>query len=239
MLRVTIIAAILAAAGCTGQEPAPGPAGDGLSIAAHDQTELSGTYRGFGVDLAFQFVESESNVVDVTYDFGDQLIAFHLDYNEGTGDFDPNTGALREDQKSALEAFYEELQPELAASADQRPLVEDVAVRVTSLMHIVPAGEALEAGTFVSQRGWVHISCTCKTQYIGSGYYRQAGQSTSCTGGSGNACKGRCGVGCGSDNECSGYTTGTYTQDCAKHDYGLGSWWAASDDYSFSSYNCC
>lgn len=239
MVRTTIVAVALATVGCT-QPPSDVTANpNGLTITVHDDGELSGSYDAFGVDLQFAFIESEPNVVDVSYDFGDQVIAFRLDYAQGSGDFDPSAATLREDQKAAIEAFYQALQPELTATADDRSLVEDVAVRITSLMHIIPAGEQLEAGTFVAQRGWVHISCSCKTQYIGSGYYRKAGKGDWCTGGSGRGCKGRCGVGCGYDNLCWGYATGTYTRDCAKHDYGLGSWWSASDDYSFSSYNCC
>ena len=94
------------------------------------------------------------------------------------------------------------------------------------------------ADTFTAQQGWTHISCSCGTQNIGSGYYRQAGRGCGCNGGSGNGCKGRCGQGCGitSSPGCVGSTA--YTQDCAKHDYGLGSFAAASDDYSFASNNC-
>jgi hypothetical protein len=32
--------------------------------------------------------------------------------------------------------------------------------------------------------------------------------------------------------------TTAYTQDCAKHDYGLGTFEAASDDYAFAGNNC-
>jgi hypothetical protein len=120
----------------------------------------------------------------------------------------------------------------------QRTRVEDVAMRQTSFMQIVPVGELLTGYEFVSERGWTHLSCTCGNQYIGSGYYRQAGRGCGCTGGSGGGCKGRCGQGCGitSTPPCVGTTA--YTQDCAKHDYGLGSFAAASDDYSFASNNC-
>jgi len=98
-------------------------------------------------------------------------------------------------------------------------------------------GELLSPYQYVSERGWVHISCTCGTQYIGSGYYRQAGRGCGCNGGN-TGCKGRCGQGCGitSTPQCVGTTA--YTQDCAKHDYGLGTFEAASDDYSFASNNC-
>jgi hypothetical protein len=104
-------------------------------------------------------------------------------------------------------------------------------------MQIVPTGELLSPYQFVSARGWVHISCTCGSQNIG-GYYRQAGRGCGCTGGSGQGCKGRCGQGCGITSTPACVGTTAYTQDCAKHDYGLGSFSAASDDYSFAGNNC-
>jgi hypothetical protein len=120
----------------------------------------------------------------------------------------------------------------------QRTRVEEAAMRQTSFMQIVPVGEVLTPYQYVSERGWTHISCGCGNQYIGSGYYRQAGMGCSCNGGSGNGCKGRCGQGCGITSTPACVGTTAYTQDCAKHDYGLGTFEAASDDYSFASNNC-
>jgi hypothetical protein len=172
----------------------------------------------------------------VTYDFGDPVIGFHIDYNQGVGKFMPSGSALDAAQGQLVAPLFEGISNAVAAQ-DARTRVEDTAVRQTSFMQIVPMGELLSPYQFVSARGWVHISCTCGNQNIG-GYYRQAGRGCGCTGGSGNGCKGRCGQGCGITSTPACVGTTAYTQDCAKHDYGLGSFSAASDDYSFAGNNC-
>ena len=227
--------AVVFAVGCS-NEPAAAVEAEGFQLLKHDATTLEATYRAGGASVRALVVEHATNEVEVTYDFGDSVIAFQLDYNQGVGHFAPNGSPLDAAQSALLTPLLEELsnvvQPE-----GQRTRVESAAVRQTSLMQIVPVGEALSPYQFVSERGWVHLSCTCGTQYIGSGYYRQAGKGCGCNGGN-TGCKGRCGQGCGitSTPQCTGTTV--YTQDCAKHDYGLGSWEAASDDYSFASNNC-
>jgi hypothetical protein len=211
---------------------------EGFALLQHDETTLEATYRAGGASVRALVVETESKVVEVTYDFGDPVIGFHIDYNQGVGTFMPSGAPLDAAQAqliAPLLAGITKLVPQ--DEATPRTRVEDAAMRQTSFMQIVPVGETLTSYEYVSERGWVHLSCTCGTQYIGSGYYRQAGRGCSCNGGD-NGCKGRCGQGCGitSTPPCVGTTA--YTQDCAKHDYGLGSFAAASDDYSFASNNC-
>jgi hypothetical protein len=219
-----------------------GPAGsvedEGFTLLFHDATTLEGTYRSGGASVRATLVERAPNLVEVTYDFGDPIIGFHIDYNRGVGNFMPSGSPLDAAQARLITPLLEEISNLVPARDIERTRVEDAAVRQTSFLQIVPVGEILLPYEYVAERGWVHISCTCSSQFIGSGFTRIAGRGCGCTGGSGNGCKGRCGQGCGitSFPPCVGTTA--YTQDCAKHDYGLGSFTAASDDFSFASNNC-
>jgi len=227
--------AVVFAVGCTNE--AAVVEAEGFQLLKHDATTLEATYRTGGASVRALVVEHAPNEVEVTYDFGDPVISFQLDYNQGIGHFVPGGSPLDAAQSALLTPLLNELS-NVVQPDGQRTRVENAVVRQTSLMQIVPVGETLSPYQFVSERGWVHISCSCAYKYIGDGYYRTAGKGCSCTGGSGNGCKGRCGQGCGitSTPQCTGSTA--YTQDCAKHDYGLGSWSSASDDYSFAGNNC-
>lgn len=230
------VVTMVLAVGCSNEQAAPVQEAEGFALLQHDGTTLEATYTSGGATVRALFVETSQNVVDVTYDFGDPVVGFHLDYNQGVGDFMPNGTALDAAQAQLVTPLLEALTN--AVPETERTRVEEAALRQTSFMQIVPVGELLSSFHYVSERGWTHISCSCGNKYIGAGYYRTAGTGCGCTGGSGNGCKGRCGQGCGgtSTPKCVGTTA--YTQDCALHDYGLGTFSAASDDYSFASNNC-
>lgn len=220
-----------------------GPAGqvddvEGFALVKHDATTLEATYRSGGASLRATVVEIAPKVVEVTYDFGDPVIGFRIDHNQGVGNFIPSGSALDSAQARLIDPLLAGLSKVVPVDDAQRTRVEDAAMRQTSFMQIVPVGEALTPYQYVSERGWVSISCTCGNQNIGSGYYRTAGRGCGCTGGSGQGCKGRCGQGCGITSTPGCVGTTAYTQDCAKHDYGLGSFAAASDDYTFAPNNC-
>jgi len=230
------VVAVVMAVGCSNGPAEVVEEAEGFSLLQHDETTLEATYSAGGASVRMLAVETASNVVEVTYDFGDPVIGFHIDYNQGVGKFMPSGSALDAAQGQLINHLLEGISNAVPPQ-EQRTRTDEAAVRQTSFMQIVPVGELLSPYEYVSERGWVHISCSCGTQYIGSGYYRQAGMGCWCTGGD-NGCKGRCGQGCGitSTPQCVGTTA--YTQDCALHDYGLGSFAAASDDYSFASNNC-
>jgi hypothetical protein len=239
-MRAYLLSAIMMvmAVGCSGGPEQVGEDEAGFTLIQNDGTTFEATYSSGGASVRALLVESTSNVVEVTYDFGDPVIGFHIDYNKGEGSFMPSGKPLDAAQSRLITLLLEGISNVVPQLDTERTRVQDAAVRQTSFMQIVPVGERLSSFQYVSERGWVHISCSCANKHIGSGYYRTAGMGCSCTGGSGNGCKGRCGQGCGgtSTPKCVGTTA--YTQDCAKHDYGLGSWAAASDDYSFASNNC-
>jgi hypothetical protein len=222
--------------GCSSEPPAQALKTEGFELLQHDATTLEAAYHSGAASVRVLVDETAKDVVDVTYDFGDSVIAFHIDYNQGVGDFIPSGSPLDAAQAQLLGPLLQKISESIPED-EQRSRVENAVVRQTSFMQIVPVGEALTPYQYVSEQGWTHISCTCGSQNIG-GYTRQAGRGCGCTGGSGQGCKGRCGQGCGitSTPACVGSTA--YTQDCAKHDYGLGSFSAASDDYSFAGNNC-
>ena len=225
------------ALGCS-SGPAASSEDEGFALLRHDATAFEATYQSGGAFVHATLVERVHNLVEVTYDFGDPVIGFAIDYNQGAGDFMPSGSPLDAAQGRLITPLLEGISNAVPALDAERTRVEDVAMRQTSFLQIVPVGEVLTSYHFVADRGWVHISCTCGTQNIGDGFFRTAGRGCGCTGGSGNGCKGRCGQGCGitSTPPCVGTTA--YTQDCAKHDYGLGSFAAASDDFAFASNNC-
>ncbi|SET80682.1 hypothetical protein [Stigmatella erecta] len=218
--------------GCSNEKADQVDEAEGFTLLQRDASTLEASYRSGGSSVRALVTESAPNIIEVTYDFGQPIIGFRIDYNQGVGRFMPN-GPLDAAQARLINGLAEGLEKVMP---EQRTRIEDTAMRQTSFMQIVPVGEALTPYEYVAERGWTHISCTCGQQNIG-GYTRQAGRGCSCNGGD-NGCKGRCGQGCGitSTPQCVGSTA--YTQDCAKHDYGLGSFAAASDDYSFASNNC-
>ncbi|HEX3852117.1 MAG TPA: hypothetical protein VHW01_14195 [Polyangiaceae bacterium] len=238
--RAWVIAASLVVGGCS---TAPSTGSDGtadevFSLAKNDGTTLDATLSAGGASLHLLSIESAPKIVDITYDFGEPVIAFRIDYNLGEADFMPSGAALDNAHNRLLDSMLDHVGALLDQDETKRPLALEVAYRQTSFMQIVPVGEPLSAFHFVSERGWVSISCSCGNQYIGDGYYRTAGRGCGCTGGSGNGCKGRCGQGCGgtSTPKCVGSTA--YTQDCGRHDYGLAAFSTASDDYAFAPNNC-
>jgi len=220
-------------AGCSaGLDTDPEQVVDQLVVNQHDDTTFDATLTAGGSTVQVLAVETEPQVVDITFDFGAAVIAFRLDYAQGVGDFMPAGAPLDTSSARLLDTLLARLADAIPAEEAERTVVEEAVIRQTSLMQIVPTGEQLTSYTFVSERGWTHISCSCYNQYIGSGYYRTCGRGCSC--GGGNGCKGRCGSGC--DPWYSG--SSPYTRDCAKHDWGVGSWTSASDDFSFASNNC-
>lgn len=236
--KLATLAIALAFVGCTtsdGTTPESGT--DGFTLLQHDETTIDAVYTSAGASLHFLATETEPKVIDLTFDYGDTIVAFRIDHNQGVGDFMPTGQPLDAAQRRVAELMASAIAGAIDPNAETRSTLEDTAYRQANFVLEIPTGEALVAGQFQSARGWTHISASCKRQYIGSGYYRTCGKGCGCTGGSGNGCKGRCGQGCGgtSSPRCVGSTV--YTRDCAKHDWGKGSWWSASDDYAFARNN--
>jgi hypothetical protein len=235
MLKGFIGVVLAVVVGCSNDESVT-PPGDGFEIRTHDATTFDATVTSGGASLHVLIQEVQKDVVDVTFDFGDPVIGFHIDYRMGAGEFQPDGAPLDAAQSRLIDQLLAHLETMPSMLGAHKPRVDEVAYRMTSFMQIVPNGESLVTHSFVAQQGWTHLSCSCGSQYLGSGDYRICGRknsSTSCSGGSGNGCKGRCGTGC---SPCVG--TAAYTRDCGRHDWGIGSFTAASDDFMFASNNC-
>lgn len=235
--RLATLAIALAFIGCTtAEDTTPESGTDGFTLLQHDEATIDAVYESAGASLHFLATETEPRVIDLTFDFGDAIIAFRIDHNQGAGDFMPNGQPLDAAQRRVAELMAGAIAELVDPNAETRSTLEDTAYRQATFVLEIPTGEALVQGSFHSARGWTHISTSCYNQYIGSGYYRVCGKGCSCTTGS-TGCRGRCGQGCGGTSTPKCYGSTAYTRDCAKHDYGVGSWWAASDDFSFASNN--
>ncbi len=210
--------------------PVEGSIEQGLVLTSLTGTEILGTYGRGDLELRFRSTEIEPSVVEIEIFVGAQDLYAQIDLERGEGYYDLADVILEHEDRAAIEALHLALDD--ALTADKMTTVEDQLVRTTGFLGVAPIRTRLGAHEFQNTKGWVHISCGCYRKYIGNGYYRTAGKGSWCTGGYGNGCKGRCGVSCGSTGH------GAYTRDCAQHDYGLLSWWRASDDFSFASWNC-
>jgi len=230
---VVVCGSMLLACGGTGQ-PAPSTQPDGFVLHQNAAEAIDATLTSGGASVHFTAVQTEAGVVDLTYDFGSPVLAFHVDHVQGKGEFMPAGETLDAAQSRLMDLLLERFQVTLPAAEGSRSVVQNAAIRETMLMQIVPVGEELQGFGFVSERGWTMLSCTCKSQYDGHDGNHTAGVGCGCTGGSGNGCKGRCGAGCQQD----GASINAYTQDCECHDYGKCSWTTASDDFAFAPSNC-
>ncbi len=218
-------------------EPPPMPAPvdlgpQGLTIGQHDNDHVAGLFVQGTSRVTFASTMTQEQRADVIIMIGDKRIHVDIDYKLGHADHDAGGNTFSLEEISLVQTAAVALE-EYMPTGQERTRAEDSVTQQLALMAIAPSDIAIDKFEITQDRSIVCLaSCSCQTQYIGSGYYRQAGRGNSCTGGSGNGCKGRCGAGCASD------LSGNYTQDCAKHDYGLGSFAAASDDYAFANCWC-
>ena len=218
---------------CT-QQMTTSDGSEGLTVNQHNQSMVDLTYTAAGQSLHVTSAGVASNVVDITFDFGANVVAFRIDYALGEGDFITNGQAFDAAEIHLVGGLLKALPSMLPSDQSQWTAVENAMLRQTSFLAEAPVGQTIAQFHFVADRGWTYIGCSCGTQYDGHGHYRTAGKGCGCTGGSGNGCKGRCGGGCMQD----GASINAYTQDCECHDYGLCSWTTASDDFAFAASNC-
>ena len=231
MRKILMVSLFSVLGACTQQTTTEG---SGLVVKQHDQTTLEVIYSSAGQSLHMTSVGVASNIVDVTFDFGANVVAFRIDYSIGEGDFMSNGQAFDATEIHLVGDLLSNLSTILPSDQSKYTAVENAALRQTSFLSEAPVGQVIAPFHFVAERGWTYIGCGCGTQYDGHGHYRTGGVGCGCTGGSGNGCKGRCGGGCTHD----GASINAYTQDCLCHDYGLCSWTTASDDFAFAASNC-
>jgi hypothetical protein len=226
--------AVAVVVGILGCDARPIDVTQAVEMETHTNTQIVGRHDA----LAFSVVETADRQLSVTFDFGDLVIKTELDNLRGIGSFDGNGPAFTERHQKAILALYREL-PAIVPKDDQaRTRVEDTLLRQTSYVATARVGEVLPAISATNNQSITYLSCSCSWQGLGNGYAQWAGVGDGCTGNGGNGCKGRCGVGCGWDNTYWSWGSGSYTQDCGRHDYGWAPWSDAFDDYSWGSYNC-
>jgi hypothetical protein len=208
----------------------------GLNLTQHTMHELAGRFVRGAITVDFRAVES-SQVVTQSYQIGDLLVRVTSDHAQGVGRLDSSGAVLSDGQKAALGELNRALEDQLPT---ERILVEDAVYRGSGYLASAQANEMIPSFEFRNFHSITYIAhCWCSWQYIGctSGkgcYWHTVGTGFGCVGElAGNGCKGRCGAGCPSNGH-----SGAYTYDCARHDYNLESWTAASDDYLFAGWNC-
>ncbi len=234
MRHVLVASLLVLGTGCAVEPSDPTSKEEGLSLVEQTPTHIAGSFVRGDVELRFDLAVMTEKVYRFSYSAGDVTVVADLDYARGEGNI-VSSGIMTADVAKAFEELHFSIGDILP---DDRDPFTDAIARNTSLMSVAPVGVQVPEHTFVSERGWTYISCSCFNQNIGNGYTRQAGKGANCTGG-GGPCKGRCGTGCsGVENGWNSAGHGAYTQQCAQHDYGLTSWVNASDDYSFAGWNC-
>jgi hypothetical protein len=228
---------------CTGDPVGPvGPVTDGAALVITNKTPtlIEGTFADATTPVSFRSVERAPRSVDVTIRVGETELAIRIDHALGEAAFNANSGQLSPAQISTIERLMAAF-VEAFANEDTAPSNAEVALRhALNYAAAAPPSTRLPTFTAVSENGWVYLPCSCSWNYIGSGWYAQTGKGETCGSSGSPHCPGRCGVGCGPDNLKWPWSwgSGVYTQDCALHDYGLGSWENALDDYTLAPYNC-
>ena len=139
--------------------------------------------------------EVAPSIVDITFDLGEHVNAFHIDYNLGEGDFIP-AGSLR--RRAAPDVPWPcrgargvlPIQAEPSRASSSSPLRHGRLHGGTAVGELLaPYHFASSAAGFTSVRLLQPVHWRRLLPHGGPGW--------GCTGGSGNGCKGRCGAGCG------------------------------------------
>ena len=222
----------------------------GLTIEAHTTSELRGAFVVGTQRLDFAVIEVAPSVYEFT-ELGDGfVINTRLDKSLGEGSYDFGDAALSDDQVTLVESLNSALGPAVAEDFELT-MIEDLLLRQTSYVASAPRNRAMPAFAFSMNQSVEYLSCYCSYQYIGDlngvQRYELAGQGWSCDY-NWNGCQGRCGVGCGNDNNYLHINwshweyhrgSGVYSKDCAMHD--VTNEWVdftpAADDY-FAGMNC-
>ena len=204
--------------------------GDGtFAITTHTPTLVEGSYIDSQTTVSFRAKELASQTVEVSLRIDDTELTTRVDQAAGEVALDGSNAQLTALQVKAMAPLVQALEARLPEE-DARTPVEDALVRNVTFIGVAPVDTALGQIKAVSENGWSYLPCYRRMSYIAPNAWRWTGN--------GGACEGRCGIGCGPDNRAGGWGSGKYTYDCARHDYGLGSWTAAFDDYTFANYNC-
>src|SRR5688500_9995720 len=126
------VAAVVMAMGCSNESPEQVDSGEGFVLLKLDATTLEATYRSGGESVRALVCVVAPDIVEVTYDFGNPVIGFRIDYDQGVGQFMPSGTALDAAQARLIESLLSESSQAVPQESSQRTRVEDVALRQTS-----------------------------------------------------------------------------------------------------------
>lgn len=248
--NLTAVFAISLAA-CVVDQPLPD---QGLAMAVHSTTELQGSFVDGTQRVDFAAIEVAPSVYEISESIGELVIATRLDRSRGEGWYDFGDAVLSDDQIKLVASLNAALAKAVAEDDYQLTMIEDLLLRQTSYIASSPRNRPITTFVFALDQSVEYLSCGCSTQYIGDyngvQRYELAGQGMFCDYNS-NGCQGRCGVGCGSDNNYLHINwthwefhrgSGVYSKDCAMHDviedeFPYLAFAAAADDY-FAAMNC-
>jgi hypothetical protein len=227
-MKTTWLASLVLVAACTVGEDPDVPDGT-FAITTQTPTVLEGSYGDAQATVSFRAIEVAPRRVEVTLRIDDTEVTTRVDHATGEVVLQGQDAQLTEHQIAVMGPLSQVLGARLPGE-DERSLVEDALVRNVLFIGVAPAATSLGEIKAVSENGWSYLPCARRRSYLAPNTWRTTGR--------GGACEGRCGIGCGPDNRSGPWGTGKYTYDCARHDYGLGSWNAAFDDYTFAFPNC-
>lgn len=228
-MKTTWLASLVLVAACTIGENAD-PAEEGtFSITRESPTMLEGSYVDPNATVSFRAMEVAPRTVEVVVRIDDVEVTTRVDHATGEVVLQGRDAQLTAQQIAAMAPLSRMLGTQLPGE-DERSIAQDALVRNVLFIGVAPEATPVGEIKAVSANGWTYLPCARRQSYIAPNAWRVTGR--------GGACEGRCGIACGPDNRSGPYGTGRYTYDCARHDYGLGSWTAAFDDYTFALPNC-
>ena len=228
-MKSALFVFLVLAVGCSTGEDEAVPGDGTFAITRQTATWVEGSYTDSQTTVSFRAKELSPQRVEVTLRIDDTDVTTHVDHATGEVALDGGSAKLTALQVGAMAPLAQALEAKLPQE-DARTLVEDALVRNVTFIGVAPVGTALGEVKAVSENGWTYLPCYRRMSYIAPNAWRWTGN--------GGSCEGRCGIGCGPDNRAGGWGSGKYTYDCARHDYGLASWTAAFDDYTFARDNC-
>jgi hypothetical protein len=229
MNKILLAIPLLAMTACT-DDPVPQTGTEeALSFSTYTGNLIAGSYDDGVTHIDLDSREIAPGVITTTITLDTLSYTKTKDVNTNTIAFENPLTAASTEQTAALHSLEDALSL-LVDADDSAPT--DVALSLHAMASMLsdwPAGEVRPPSVEVTMnRDIVNISPNnyCRTLYGDScSPYKMTGKNS-------DNCKGRCGGGCNTARS-GGYNR--WTMDCAEHDYGINSWWDATDDWDHAT----
>jgi hypothetical protein len=218
-----VLMAMALMVGCEdGADPVTAGGPSGFEVKEHTERVLEVAYDDGVVQLRLRS-EEQAGVGVVEVHLGDLVLGVDLDHDRGTATTWGPREAIGQEMLDALavvETALNTLWPETVAPTR----TEQALLGAIAMISEMAPGVPWTPISVVNDRGWVNISNGdyCRSLWNSNGSYwdwRHTGKRS-------YNCKGACGAGCN-------YLR-AWTMDCAEHDYGIGPFGDAVDDFSFA-----